>query len=109
MKSSLGRGNSAPRASSDDLLAVGSLGRIVKFNYDSVDEEFLSVIMTENSRRLSRTHRGVSDTSTSRMKRPLLLSGDALAGRAGENEVRVHQSIFRGRHDPLPQSEAAWA
>ena len=50
----------------------------------------ISQILDENSIRLSRTRKGVSDTSASELKRPLLLTGDALKQRSAENETNAH-------------------
>jgi hypothetical protein len=76
------------------------------FDYDGVDWRFLSRLLGENSHRLSRTRSGVSDTSTSTTKRPLLLSGAQLAERVAANEERVHQFIYNSRKDPMPRDGA---
>lgn len=64
------------------------------FDYSRVDWRFVARIMDENSRRLGRSRKGESDTSTSKEKLPLLLIGDALKRRVMENEERVYQYIF---------------
>jgi hypothetical protein len=73
----------------------------MRFDYDKVDWTFVSRILDENSRRLSRTRSGRSDTGTSALKRPLLLSGEALKEKAKENERAVHQFLFQHRHAAL--------
>src|SRR4051794_36770259 len=75
------------------------------FIYDGKDWRFLSRLLSENSRRLSRTRSGISDTSTSTIKRPLLLAGQQLADRVVANEERVHQFIYSSRKGP-PQNGA---
>jgi hypothetical protein len=74
------------------------------FDYSRVDWRFAARIMHENSARLSRTRRGVSDTQTSPEKLPLLLSGDDLGRRSAENEQRVHQFVAETALGPPPQS-----
>jgi len=69
----------------------------MQIDYDSVDWTFVSRILEENSRRLSRTHHGKSDTGSSALKRPLLLSGQELQERARANECAVHRFIFESR------------
>src|SRR5262245_38043308 len=78
-----------------------------RFDYDSVDWQFVSKILNENSLRLSRTYSGYSDTSTSEEKLPLLLSGPALKERAAESERTVHKLIFDARHSERPKDAAA--
>lgn len=72
------------------------------FDYSRVDWRFVARIMEENSRRLSRSRKGESDTGTSKEKLPLLLMGDTLKRRVKENEERVCQYIFEtgGRFSP---------
>src|SRR5258708_3652685 len=69
----------------------------MRFDYDSADWTFVSRILEENSRRLSRTHHGTSDTGTSALKRPLLLAGQELQERARANERSAHQFLFDSR------------
>jgi len=69
----------------------------MKFDFDSVDWTFVSGILEQNSRRLSWTHQGKSDTGSSAQKLPLLLAGDALRERAQSNERAVHRYIFENR------------
>jgi hypothetical protein len=61
-------------------------------------------ILNENSIRLSRTRKGVSDTSTSTAKRSLRLMGDLLKQRSAENEARAHEFIWLGRNGAAPAS-----
>jgi hypothetical protein len=75
----------------------------MRFDYDAAGLSLVSLILNENSRRLSRTHAGVSDTSTSPAKQPLLLQGEALRRRAAENEEHVHQFLFDTRHAAPPR------
>jgi len=70
----------------------------MRFDYDFVDWTFVSRILEENSRRLSRTHHGRPDTGTSASKLPLLLSGEALKEKTIANERTVHQYIFENRN-----------
>jgi hypothetical protein len=79
----------------------------MRFSYDGIDGAFLARIMDETSRRLSRTRGGVSDTSASEEKHPLLLNGEALRRQAAENERRVAQWIMDTRSDPPPADPAA--
>jgi hypothetical protein len=74
------------------------------FDYDRHDWTFIARIMDENSRRLSRTRCGRSDTSSSDNKLPLLLSGEALRARSACNEQQVQRFIFSKRQDPKPQN-----
>ena len=67
--------------------------------------EQISAILNENSLRLSRTRNGVSDTSASPLKRPLVLSGEALRKRSAQNELSVHALIFQMRAAAPPASE----
>src|SRR5262245_6257095 len=76
----------------------------MKFNYGQVDLRFVARILNENSLRLSRTRKGVSDTQTSARKAPLRVVGDDLKTRSAENEQRVHRFIFVTRTDPPPGS-----
>lgn len=71
--------------------------RQVHFDYEKADWRFVSGIMEENSSRMSRSHGGVSDTSASGNKRPLLLAGETLRRQTVENERRVHQWIMDTR------------
>jgi hypothetical protein len=64
--------------------------------------EFVSRILNENSLRLSRTRKGVSDTSTSERKLPLRLSGEALKARSAENELATHRLLMELRRRPEP-------
>jgi hypothetical protein len=78
----------------------------VHFDYGKVDWRFVSRIMDENSQRLSRTRKGVSDTSTSADKRPLLLAGEQLRRQCRRNEEQVHRFIFGTRLSPPPRGPA---
>ena len=64
----------------------------------------LKRILNENSVRLSRTRKGVSDTSTSEFKQPLRLTGDLLKQRSAENEAKAHEFIWSCRARPTPTS-----
>jgi hypothetical protein len=75
----------------------------MRFDYDAAGLSLVSRILNENSRRLSRTRAGVSDTSTSTAKQPLLLHGAELRRRAAENEEFVHQFLFEMRHVAPPR------
>jgi hypothetical protein len=74
-----------------------------RFDYNRVDWRFVSRILDENSLRLSRTRKGISNTETSADKLPLRLTGDALRAKSAENERRVHRSLFETRQDRAPQ------
>jgi hypothetical protein len=63
------------------------------FDYTKVDWTFVHRIMTENNRRLSRTHSGHSDTGSSEHKQPLLLSGQVLLDQLRRNEAKVHKFV----------------
>lgn len=63
-------------------------------------------MLNENSVRLSRTRKGISDTGTSRLKRPLLLAGDALRSKTQENEQRVYAFVAEAGDLPRPNSPA---
>ena len=75
---------------------------IARIDYGQAGWPFIARIMNENSDRLSRTRKGVSDTSTSDVKRPLLLAGEALKRRSAENEERAQRYVFDVRSDPPP-------
>jgi hypothetical protein len=68
-----------------------------RFDYGAAGWSLVSRILDENSRRLSRTRRGTSDTGSSALKRPLRLSGEPLRVRAEKNEHLVHEFIFAAR------------
>ena len=65
----------------------------VSFDYTRVDWSFVHRIMSENNRRLSRTHKGHSDTGSSDDKRPLLLSGPALRAQIERNAEEVGKFV----------------
>ncbi|HVY68623.1 MAG TPA: hypothetical protein VHH73_01775, partial [Verrucomicrobiae bacterium] len=77
---------------------------LARFNYDSVDWRYVAEVLGANSLALSRTRHGVSDTSTSAKKLPLLLTGEALKERAAQNEERACQFVFDARKGPDPQN-----
>ncbi len=74
------------------------------FDYDTVDWRLVSRILDENSRRLSRTRAGRSDTGSSALKQPLLLSGDALRARAAHNELKMHEFVWSTRRAGPPDN-----
>ena len=78
-----------------------------RFDYDSTDWRFVSRILDENSRRLSRTRAGASDTGSSALKQPLLVSGDELRARAAANEHHVHEFIHATQWSKAPASPEA--
>ena len=71
------------------------------------DPRLIAKIIDENNRRLSRTRSGVSDTSASHAKLPLLLSGEALRKQSAENEGRVCRFIADCRGEPAVADPAA--
>lgn len=75
-----------------------------RIDYRSVDWQFVSRILNENTLRLSRTRQGKSDTSSSKKKKPLLLFGKALQEKVIYNEKRVHQYIYRVDSITIPKS-----
>ncbi len=77
------------------------------FDYDTVDWRLVSRILDESSRRLSRTRAGASDTGSSALKQPLLVSGDELRTRAATNERRVHEFIHAAREAKPPAGSEA--
>lgn len=79
----------------------------MKCDYEKLGLEFISRALNENSVRLSRTRKGVSDTSTSVSKRSLLLAGKPLEQRSAENELHVHGWLWEHRQGlgPLDPSE----
>jgi hypothetical protein len=79
----------------------------VRFDYDQAGWQVVARILDENSTRLSRTRGGVSDTTTSSKKQPLLLQGEALRRRSAENERRVQHFLFESRHETAPRDGAA--
>jgi hypothetical protein len=79
----------------------------MRFDYEGRDWPFLASVMNETSERLSRTRRGVSDTSASEQKRPLLLAGEALRRQSADNERRVIQWIMETRNEPAPADSTA--
>lgn len=78
----------------------------MRINYDEHDWQFLARILDESSGRLSRTRAGVSDTTASESKRPLLLSGDELRRQSAANEAAVIQWIMRVRKQAAPAEPA---
>ena len=64
----------------------------------------VSAVLNENSLCLSRTRKGVSDTSTSSRKQPLRLVGEELRRQSAGNEKRVHQFVCEARNSPPPRS-----
>jgi hypothetical protein len=76
-------------------------------NYDALGQAFVSRVLHENSRRLSRTRSGKSVTDTSPNKQKLRLEQDALAAKSEENEERVHQFLYATRNDSTPGSASA--
>ena len=77
------------------------------FDFTKVDWTFVHSIMAENNRRLSRTHRGHSDTGSSEQKQPLLLSGQALVDQIEDNEIDVHKFVHAQSTATEPQSPTA--
>jgi len=73
-------------------------------NYDEIGYSFIAKVLDENSRRLSRTRGGASDTTVSIEKRPLLLHGEELRLRSAENERVAQQFVFRSRWLPTPRN-----
>lgn len=68
------------------------------FDYSRVDWQFVSNILNSNSIALSRTRHGISDISSSLLKKRLLLVGEELQKKSAENEVSVHSYIFKIRN-----------
>ena len=66
----------------------------------------VSAILEENSGKLSRTRSGKSDTSSSKDKQPLKLSGDRLAAKSVANEGNVHKYLASLEGAPDPGSPA---
>jgi hypothetical protein len=77
------------------------------FDYTRVDWTFVHKLMAENNRRLSRTHHGHSDTGSSELKHPLLLSGQALLQQIERNEIDVHKFVYGQSSAAEPQSSNA--
>ena len=67
----------------------------------------LKQIIDENNRRLSRTHSGTSDTSTSTEKRPLLLEADALSWKVMENQAKVCSWLWAAMRQHLDRPPTA--
>jgi hypothetical protein len=76
------------------------------FDYGAAVWQLVARVLNENSLRLSRTRKGVSDTSTSAAKLPLRLAGDELRRRSEENERRTHRFLFESRDDAAPAGGA---
>jgi Fic family protein len=74
----------------------------MRFRYDAVNWRFIARILNRNSRLLSRTRGGRSDTSCSKLKLPLLFSGEELRRRSALNERDVHRFIFATREESPP-------
>jgi hypothetical protein len=78
----------------------------MRCDYGARGLEFVSRILNENSLRLSRTRKGVSDTSTSEKKLPLRLSGEALRQRSAQNERETHRLLMQLREKSPPGTAA---
>jgi hypothetical protein len=74
----------------------------MQIDYDTVDLAFVTRILDENSRRLSRTRAGVSDASSSLEKRQVILEPEDLRKRSAENERKVQRFVFESHNDPPP-------
>src|SRR5215469_9295683 len=77
------------------------------WTYSAANFEQVSSLLAQNNVRLSRTAKGVSDTSSSPSKRPLRLSGAALAQRVAQNERLAHRFAFESAIGPDPRDAGA--
>lgn len=78
----------------------------ITIDYDDRDCQLISRILQENSRRLSRTTSGFSNTQTHSRKLPLRFTGESLKEKARENEHAVGKWIYATRNDPPPHSRS---
>jgi hypothetical protein len=73
-----------------------------KYHYDENSLALICDILASNSDVLSRSRRGVSDTSSSSSKRPLRLTGRDLRERVTENELVAQRFIWQSRNEAFP-------
>jgi hypothetical protein len=81
---------------------------MVRFNYSATDECLISHILDSNSKILSRTRHGTSDTSASSLKKPQRLLGMELVKRSAENERRAYSFLCATSGQALPKSSGNW-
>jgi hypothetical protein len=74
-------------------------------DYQLAGRSLVCRIMTENNRRLSRTHHGHSEVGASAEKLPLLLAGSALRDQAERNGLEVCRLVHAQSSAALVRSE----